>query len=256
MRTSFWAGTLACMLALPANNALGQSFYGDILLKPLDGEKMELVQKFGMVDKAGRQWEAPAGYKTDGASIPRALWTVVGSPFTGKYLKASVLHDFYCDLKSRSWQDVHQLFYDAMIADGVGPTQAKIMYAAVYRFGPRWVVDKFFNCPPGLRCGSRSPSYVDFIKLQPKTDVEEMEKLKALIADKDMSLEEIREIGNQAFKKGAAYKAEYRIGKTSGPVSYKQETVENLFFSLSRSDREFDPGLRERFKWAPERKPD
>ena len=30
------------------------------------------------------------------------------------------------------------MFYDAMITSGVEPLQAKIMYYAVFRFGPRW----------------------------------------------------------------------------------------------------------------------
>ena len=36
----------------------------------------------------------PEGFITDFASIPRSLWTLVGGP-TGKYTKASCLHD-YC----------------------------------------------------------------------------------------------------------------------------------------------------------------
>lgn len=35
----------------------------------------------------------PAGFLTDFASIPRALWPVIGSP-TGLYGKGAVLHDF------------------------------------------------------------------------------------------------------------------------------------------------------------------
>jgi len=36
---------------------------------------------------------APQGMITDGASIPRYFWRVIGSPFTGKYRRAAVFHD-------------------------------------------------------------------------------------------------------------------------------------------------------------------
>lgn len=38
----------------------------------------------------------PAGYKTNGANIPRLLWAIV-PPFKPKYLPAVIVHDFLCD---------------------------------------------------------------------------------------------------------------------------------------------------------------
>jgi Protein of unknown function (DUF1353) len=66
------------------------------------------------------------------------LWSVIGSPFTGKYRDASVIHDYYCDIRARPWPSVHRVFYDAMIVSGVSVSRAKLMYAAVYFAGPRW----------------------------------------------------------------------------------------------------------------------
>ena len=37
----------------------------------------------------------PAGYLTDGASVPRALWSIV--PPWGSYGQAVVIHDFLCE---------------------------------------------------------------------------------------------------------------------------------------------------------------
>jgi hypothetical protein len=56
----------------------------------------------------------------------------------GEYRDASIVHDWYCDLRSRSWKSVHRMFYEAMLASGVGLARAKIMYAGVYFGGPRW----------------------------------------------------------------------------------------------------------------------
>jgi hypothetical protein len=99
---------------------------------------MRLLEPFALVDADGKEWRVPEGSRIDGASIPRVLWTSAGSPFTGDYRRASVIHDYYCDVKTSPWQVVHRLFYDGMLADGVSPGPAKTYYAAVRFGGPRW----------------------------------------------------------------------------------------------------------------------
>jgi hypothetical protein len=120
-----------------AQAGLGQ-FKGEVIAKFLrDGRNMRLEQPFGYVDPKGQAWDVPAGTETDGASIPRVLW-VTHPPFTGKYRAAAVVHDYYCQTKSRDWKATHEVFYHAMRAAGVEDKTAKVMYAAVYYFGPRW----------------------------------------------------------------------------------------------------------------------
>jgi hypothetical protein len=51
-----------------------------------------------------------------------------------------VIHDVACVEKRRDWRSVHRVFYTAMLDSGVDRAQAKIMYAAVYHFGPRWTI--------------------------------------------------------------------------------------------------------------------
>jgi hypothetical protein len=102
-----------------------------------DGRKVTLLQPYSFIDPAGKEWDVPTGYQTDGASVPAALWALY-PPFTGNYRQAAVIHDFYCDSKQRTWQDTHKVFYYAMRAANVDEKTAKIMYGAVYLFGPRW----------------------------------------------------------------------------------------------------------------------
>ncbi len=103
-----------------------------------NGRTMELIEPFRYIAPNNVIWHAPQGSEIDGASIPRFAWSFIGGPFEGKYRDASVIHDIACDTKYRPWQDVHRAFYTAMMASGVDPAIAKIMYAAVYYFGPRW----------------------------------------------------------------------------------------------------------------------
>lgn len=103
-----------------------------------DGRTMTLLEDFHYVDAQRRQWTAPRGSTIDGASIPRAFWSVIGGPFEGTYRNASVVHDVYCDSKDRPWRDVHRMFYEACRCGGASVAKSKVMYYAVYHFGPRW----------------------------------------------------------------------------------------------------------------------
>lgn len=115
-------------------------FEGECAGKFIIGAKrlFELTNKFAFIDSRDVRWEVPAKARVDGASIPQVFWSVIGGPFDGEYVAASVIHDWYCDKRSRSWQDTHRVFYDAMLVSNVPPTKAKIMFWAVWWKGPRW----------------------------------------------------------------------------------------------------------------------
>ena len=90
--------------------------------------------------KGSFQLTIPAGFITDGASIPRLLWPLF-SP-TGKHMRAAVLHDYLYQLcKSKGMTDAtsresaDDLFLLAMLDSGVSPIRAKVMYWAVRVFG-------------------------------------------------------------------------------------------------------------------------
>ena len=136
---------LVAVLHLSGGIACAQGtsqFKGELILKVLpDGRNMQLMQPFEYVDKDGIRWPVPAGTRVDGASIPSVFWSIIGAPYTGKYREASVVHDYYCEARTRHWKAVHKVFLDGMLAKGVDSYQAKLMYLAVYRFGPRWDFD-------------------------------------------------------------------------------------------------------------------
>jgi hypothetical protein len=119
-------------------------FIGTVKAEWIDPDRnMSLLDDFIYVDPDERQWLAPKGAIINGASIPRIFWSIIGSPFTGEYRNASVVHDVACRSPyPAAWQAVHRMFYWACRCGGVHQKRAKIMYAAVYHFGPRWVFDK------------------------------------------------------------------------------------------------------------------
>lgn len=123
------------------------TFSGDPVTRWLPHERrMELQQDFWYDDPQGLRWDAPRGHQVDGASIPPVLWSIAGDPFGPDYRNASIVHDVYCDWgnagdpRARPWQATHRMFYFACRCGGVGNVRAKLMYAAVRSFGPRWVL--------------------------------------------------------------------------------------------------------------------
>lgn len=92
---------------------------------------MRLLEEFSYTDPNGRRWVAPAGSTINGASIPRALWSSVGSPYTDDYRCASIVHDVACDNQTIPRKEADQMFYHACIAGGCSVAQARVLYAGV-----------------------------------------------------------------------------------------------------------------------------
>ena len=111
-----------------------------------DDRRMRLLQDFWYDDPQGRRWLAPAGSVVDGASIPAPLWSTVGSPYTGDYRRASIVHDVACNDPAVPRRDADQMFYQACQAGGCSVAQAALLYAGV-RIGawasrvPLWSAD-------------------------------------------------------------------------------------------------------------------
>lgn len=114
-------------------------FEGDVIgVWDPNGRDMTLREGFAYIDRTQKRWHAPSGSVVNGASIPRAFWSITGGPFEGQYRSASVVHDVACVEMTETWQDVHRMFYEACRCGGVGERKAKTLYWAVYNFGPRW----------------------------------------------------------------------------------------------------------------------
>lgn len=94
---------------------------------------MTLIEPFWYKGKV-MDVTAPAGFRIDGATIPSALWSLVGSPYTGDYRRASIVHDKACvdangDTKKRRAAD--RMFFYACRAGGCSWAQAAVLYIGV-----------------------------------------------------------------------------------------------------------------------------
>ena len=66
----------------------------------------------------------PNGFATDGASIPRFLWPIIGPPMRGGYLVPAIVHDYLC-VEAKTYQE-------RVMADG-------LFFALLHRYQvPAW----------------------------------------------------------------------------------------------------------------------
>ncbi|MDD2775334.1 MAG: DUF1353 domain-containing protein [Gallionella sp.] len=92
---------------------------------------MKLLEDFWFDDPKGRRWLAPKNSVVNGASIPQALWSTVGSPYTDNYRRASIVHDVACNDLAVRRDDADEMFYYACLDGGCSLLQAKMLYAGV-----------------------------------------------------------------------------------------------------------------------------
>lgn len=104
-----------------------------------DGTTMVVLLEINYTDPRGRIWTVPEMFLTDGASIPRPLWALIGPPTTGRYRVPAVLHDAAYSCVGITKEDADRMFYEAMREAGVGFVLARLMWGAVKLFGrPAW----------------------------------------------------------------------------------------------------------------------
>lgn len=94
-----------------------------------DGVRVRVFTAVRFVDADGTVYTIPDGFESDGASIPRAAWSAVGGPLSGRYRRAAILHDYL--LQTIPTERAHRVFWHAMQADGVPREDANLFYEAV-----------------------------------------------------------------------------------------------------------------------------
>jgi hypothetical protein len=87
-----------------------------------------LLTPFAYKADNGHVYEAPSGFQTDLASIPRIFWTFL-PPFW-KYAKAAVIHDWIIDGLGNP-ELANEVFREDMVSVNVNNQQVWIIYKGV-----------------------------------------------------------------------------------------------------------------------------
>ena len=79
----------------------------------------------------------PAGYESDGASVPRFFWRFVFPPGDIHALRAAFLHDYVYREHPKGWtrKMADEMFLAVMLEDGCDRRRAYLAYAGVKLFG-------------------------------------------------------------------------------------------------------------------------
>ena len=107
--------------------------------------KVVLREPLRWVDKDGTVITIPEGYVSDGATIPRIAWWLMGGKLSLDYIRAAFVHDYsvvYHNAMAGSWAQSNEIaaerFYCGLRADSMGFYKASACRIAVTRFGPQW----------------------------------------------------------------------------------------------------------------------
>lgn len=102
-----------------------------LILTPIGNGEYEVVEDFK---------DVPKGFVTDGGSIPRFFWRVIGHPFESEYIDRYVEHDYDYAVGSISRKEADEKLREGLKADGMGFFKRNLIYFAV-----RWFGAKYYN---------------------------------------------------------------------------------------------------------------
>ena len=94
-----------------------------VVVQPIDKDKFRVYEDY-------HYWGicVPKGFTTNGADIPRILWSLF-PPNSPESLSAVVIHDYMCaKIGVFTYKEADEMFYEAMIEIGVSKWKAKLFY--------------------------------------------------------------------------------------------------------------------------------
>ena len=110
-----------------------------------DGQARYRVARgvYVIISNIPRVWHAVhvgEGYSFDGASIPRCLWSLVGSPFEPDLMLAACVHDWYCEHTADCYQTrvIGDAVFFALLARAGVPRWRRILMYLGVRFHSFW----------------------------------------------------------------------------------------------------------------------
>ncbi|URC15160.1 phospholipase [Paraglaciecola Antarctic GD virus 1] len=89
--------------------------------------KLEAAHSFKISDD---YFAIPKGFTSDGATIPKMFWKIIGSPFSPDFIEAAFVHDYLIYI-SYDGKLRDQKFYEVLLKNDVGRIRARVMWYGV-----------------------------------------------------------------------------------------------------------------------------
>jgi hypothetical protein len=155
---------------------------------------LRVLEEFTFHQEDGRKWPVPAGALLEGWSIPRALRALPSLPLESEFRKSAVVHGHFAHAKAGRWRDVHRMLYSASLAEGIPPTEAKVLYMTIYASGWRWE-------PKGSSCYGSCHAAAAMLAWRPDATLAELAPIAEWLQRTDPTLEQIDERVDAALKR-------------------------------------------------------
>ena len=124
-------------------------FEGRVVVEWLDDAfvpSVRTVEDFGFRQTKGKFWKVARGQVFNGKGMPPLFSDMVGSPYEGSFRKASMVYESATQRMTEKWDEAQRMFFEASVAEGVAPQDAKVMYLLLALQGSRWEVAGSSRC--------------------------------------------------------------------------------------------------------------
>jgi hypothetical protein len=111
-----------------------KQFNGDVILEELGNGSWKLQDYFSY-ENDSIQVAVKSDFVTDGASIPKVFWSVVGNPLENDLLKPAIIHDGLYNLMQLKRLECDKLLREMLLFNGTSKMKAYFIYYAVRLFG-------------------------------------------------------------------------------------------------------------------------
>jgi hypothetical protein len=111
-----------------------KQFNGDVILEELDNGFWKLQDDFSYENDLIKV-TAKSGFTTDGASIPKPFWSVVGNPLENDLLNPAIIHDGLYALMRLKRVECDKLLKEMLLFNGTSKVKAYFIYYAARLFG-------------------------------------------------------------------------------------------------------------------------
>jgi hypothetical protein len=109
-------------------------FNGDVILEEMKNGYWKLQDNFSY-ENDYIQVTIKSDFITDGASIPKLFWSVVGNPLSNDLLKPAIIHDGLYTLMQLKRLECDKLLKEMLLFNGISKVKAYFIYYAVRLFG-------------------------------------------------------------------------------------------------------------------------
>ncbi len=131
-----FAGTMTAAISAEQGH-----FEGRVVVEPMEEgfvPSLRTVEDFGFRQAQGKLWKVERGQVFDGRGIPPMFRDRIGPPYESGLRKSLLVYESATQSMTEKWNEAQRMFFEASLAEGAKPDEAKVMYLLLAIQGSRW----------------------------------------------------------------------------------------------------------------------